>query len=247
MAMPMIDDHSFDHVFYPDSDDEPMAENMLQAEIIRTLILGFQRRYAGRPDVLVAGDAFWYPVRGEPKVVLAPDTLVVVDLPAPPDFRVMGSYRQFEFGGHVALVVEVLSPSNTWAEMVRKRQFYDRHGADEYWAFDPDHGALEVWVRQGDALVELPVPEEGIVSPATGVTVRLIDGMLAVFDAGSDRRWLFPLDEAMRAEAERERAEAERERADAERERADAAAARVAQLEARLAALGAAGEPPATV
>lgn len=237
MAMPMIDDHSFDHVFYPDSDDEPMAENMLQAEIIRSLILGFQRRYAGRADVLVAGDAFWYPVRGEPKVVLAPDTLVVVDLPAPPDFRVMGSYRQFEFGGHVALVVEVLSPSNTWAEMVRKRQFYDRHGADEYWAFDPDHGTLEVWVRQGDSLVELPVPDEGIVSPATGVTVRLIDGMLAVFDVGSERRWLFPLDEAARADAEAARAESEAARA-------DAAARRVAELEVQLAALGGQSAPP---
>ena len=239
MAMPLIDDRSFDHVFYPDSDDEPMAENMLQAEIIRTLILGFQRRYAGRPDVLVAGDAFWYPVKGEPKIVLAPDTLVVVDLPAPPDFQVMGSYRQFEFGGHVALVVEVLSPSNTWAEMVRKRQFYDRHGADEYWAFDPDHGTLEVWVREGDSLMEMAVPEDGIVSPATGVTVRLIDGMLAVFDAGGDRRWLLPIDEAMRAEAERERAEAERKRA-------DAAAARVAELEARLAAIGAGTGEPST-
>lgn len=49
--------------------------------------------------------------------------------------------------------------------------------------------------------------------------------LLAVFDAGNERRWLFPLDEALRAEAERERA--------------DAAAARIAELEARLAALAA--------
>ncbi len=58
--MPLIDDQSLDHAFYPESDNEPMAENHRQSEIIRTLILGFQRLYVGRPDVLVGGDNFWY-------------------------------------------------------------------------------------------------------------------------------------------------------------------------------------------
>ena len=92
----------------------------------------------------------------------------------------MGSYRQWEFGGHVALAIEVLSPSNTWTEMVRKRQFYDRHGADEYWAFDPDTGGLEAWVRDGTALRELLVGQDGFISPATGVVVNVLDGDLVV-------------------------------------------------------------------
>ena len=231
--MPLIDDQSRDHAFYPESDDEPMAENHRQAEIIRTLILGFQRLYAGRPDVLVGGDNFWYPVKGQPKIVVAPGTMVIVDLPAPPDIRTMGSYRQWEFGGHVALAIEVLSPSNTWTEMVRKRQFYDRHGADEYWAFDPDTGGLEAWVRDGTALRELPVGEDGFISPATGVVVNVLDGDLVVSDPGGQRRWLCPLEEAMRAETEAARAETEAARA-------DEASRRVSELEARLAVLEAA-------
>lgn len=223
MAMPLIDDQPLDHVFYPESDDEPMAENHRQAEIIRTLILGFQRLYAGRPDVLVGGDNFWYPVKGQPTIAVAPDTMVVVDLPKPPDTRTMGSYRQWEFGGRVALAIEVLSPSNTWAEMVRKRQFYDRHGVAEYWAFDPETGGLEAWMREGASLRELLVGDDGFVSPATGVTVKVVDGELVVADPGGQRRWLCPLDEAMRAEVETARA--------------DEATKRVRQLEARLAAL----------
>ena len=200
MAMPLIEDQSLDHVFYPDSDVEPMAENQLQAELIRTLILGFQRLYAGRPDVLVGGDNFWYPVKGQPSIVVAPDTMVVVDLPSPPDIRTMGSYRQWEHGGHVALAIEVLSPSNTWAEMVRKRQFYDQHGADEYWAFDPATGALEVWVREADGLRACTVMDDGFISPTTSVLVKVVDGELAVHDSNGGRRWLTPLGEVTRAE-----------------------------------------------
>ncbi|MEQ1700575.1 MAG: Uma2 family endonuclease [Ilumatobacteraceae bacterium] len=239
--MPLIDDHSLDHAFYPDSDDEPMAESVLQAEVIRALILGFQRLYLGRPDVVVVGDAFWYPVKGQPKVVLAPDTMVVVDLPSLPDFRTMGSYRQFEYGGRVALAVEVLSPSNTAAEMRRKRQFYEAHGAAEYWEYDPESATLEVWVRHGDEFVPMAVPADGLISPATGVRVGVADDMLAVYNPGSDRRWLMLADEAGRmveveAAAERAHAEAARVRAEAARIQAEALQ-RIAELEAQLAAL----------
>ena len=84
MAMPLIDDRSLDHVIYPESDDEPMSECALQGLAIRTLVLGFERLYSGRDDVFVGADQFWYPVKGEPKIVAAPDTMVVVGLSAQP-------------------------------------------------------------------------------------------------------------------------------------------------------------------
>ena len=203
MAMSMIEDPSADDVFYPEYDDEPMAESWYQAQAIRTLHLGFERVFAGRADVAVGADNFWYPVRGEPKTVVAPDTMVIVDLPKPFDYVHAGSYRQWEHGGYVMLAAEVLSPSNTWAEMVRKRQFYDRHGVTEYWVIDPHPGrfTLEVWVRDGDHLAAQVVPADGWVSPTTGVRALMTDDGLAVFDPGTDRRWLAPFDEVMRAEA----------------------------------------------
>ena len=230
MAMPMRSDQSPDDVFYPESDGAPMGENPYQAEVIIMVKLGFQRLFRGRPDVWVGADNFWYPVRGEPAVVAAPDTMVVVDLAEQPDIRTMGSYRPWVHGGRVSLVVEVLSPSNTWAEMLRKRRFYELHGVDEYWVFDPETAGLEVWVREDGRLCEQLVPADGHVSPATGVRVGVVDGSLAVFDPGTIRRWLPGYEELARAEAEAARAEAEAARA-------RAAEQRIRDLEARIAAL----------
>ena len=230
MAMPMLSDQSPDDVFYPESDGAPMGENPYQAEVIIMVKLGFQRLFRGRPDVWVGADNFWYPVRGEPTIVAAPDTMVVVGLAEQPDIRTMGSYRPWAHGGRVSLVVEVLSPSNTWAEMLRKRRFYELHDVDEYWVFDPETAGLEVWVRENGRLCEQLVPAGGYVSPATGVRVDVVDGSLAVFDPGGTRRWLPGLEELARAEAEAARAEAEAARA-------EAAEQRIRDLEARIAAL----------
>lgn len=213
-----------DAVHYPDSDGEPMAENARQALIIRTLILGFERRFSGRRDAWVGGDCFWYPVQGDPRTVTAPDVIVVTDLPAPIDVRSLGSYRQWEHGPPPLLVVEVLSPSNTPADMIRKLAFYDQFGVREYWVVDPDHGLLEIHWRDGDRLVPAVHPEEGWVSPFTSVRVSMVDGEVVVVDPDGERRWLAPIDEAHRA--------------DEAVHRADELAARVAELEQRLRDLG---------
>ena len=251
MAMAMTEDQVPSHVIYPESDDRPMSESMLQGLAIRTLVLGFERLYAGRDDVLVFADQFWYPVMGQPKIVVAPDTMVVVGLPRRYDIRETGSYRQFEHGGQVLLAIEVLSPSNTWAEMLRKRQFYDRHGVQEYWVIDADHGALEVWVRGPEGLVEQRVPEGGFVSPLCGVRVGIVDDELHVFDPGTDRKWLTPFEEATRSEwsagladEAAARVDAEAARAAAEAARADSAERRLLELEQRLAAIEAGQSPP---
>lgn len=271
MAMPLIDSRSLDDVFYPESDGEPMAESAMQAETIRMLVLGFQRLLAGRDDVFVGADQFWYPVQGEPTIVVAPDTLVVVGMPRKVPIREIGSYRPWEHGGHLALAAEVLSPSNTRAEMARKRHFYDRYGVDEYWQFDPESGDLEVWLRTPQGLRRQAHPERGFISPTTGVALSVRDHELIVHDPDGGRQWLWLLEEAMLineailraeaaqglaneavvradeaqilAEAERTQAEVERTRADAERARAQTAEDRVRELEALLADRGGEASP----
>ena len=228
MAMSMRSEPST-HVVYPDSDGEPMSESILQGEIIWMLKLGFRFLYAKRPDVLVCADNFWYPVKGQPKIVTAPDTMVIVDLPSPPDITTMGSYRQFEHGGRVLLAAEVLSPSNSWPEMVRKRQFYERHGVEEYWVFDPPSGVLEVWVRHEDRLVPVELPPDGLISPTTGVHLIVVDGQLVVRDSIDGRVWPWTdgiADELARAEAEAQRADTEAQRAETQAQRADTEAQR---------------------
>jgi Uma2 family endonuclease len=156
---------------YPDSDGEPMAENTLQYEWIVTLKGGFDALL----DDFVGGDLLWYPVRGEPKIRLAPDVLVA--LGRPKGYR--GSYRQWEEGGVApTLVIEVMSPSNTMLQMLEKHLFYQRHGVKEFIVYEPERGQLLVWSRteQGLELVSRP---DGWTSPSTGVRFEL-DGTVLI-------------------------------------------------------------------
>ncbi|MBI2376174.1 MAG: Uma2 family endonuclease [Deltaproteobacteria bacterium] len=229
-------------VVYPDSDGMPMADNTLQFEWIVTIKENLDVRL---PD-FVAGDLLWYPVEGDPKLRAAPDVLVA--LGRPKGYR--GSYRQWEEGNVPPTVVfEVLSPGNTFPEMVKKLQFYDRHGAEEFYIFDPDRLTLAGYVRRGAALV--PVDQlAGFVSPRLGIRFELRDDGLEIFDregarfrsyadlAKAHREQLERAQqETARAEAEKDRAEAEKHRAQVEQARAEAAEGLLAREREHVAAL----------
>jgi hypothetical protein len=53
-----------------------MADNTLQFDWISKLYWEISTLFYRRPDVFVAGDLLWYPVKGEPMIRTAPDTLV---------------------------------------------------------------------------------------------------------------------------------------------------------------------------
>src|SRR5262249_50347025 len=122
-------------VEYPDSDGKPMADNTKQARWIVVLFGNLAALFRARDDVVVACDLFWYPVEGSPEVRVAPDVLVVFGRPKGD----RGSYKQWEEGGvPLTVVFEILSPGNTWTEMDDKYAFYEEHGVEEYYVYDPD-------------------------------------------------------------------------------------------------------------
>src|SRR5580704_14411094 len=117
-------------IVYPDTDGLPMAENTLQFEWIVTIKGGLDHLFADAPEVFVAGDLFWYPAEGHPEIRAAPDAMVVFGRPK--GHRL--SYLQWEEGGIPPQVVfEVLSPGNRFGEMLRKFEFYQHHGVEEYY------------------------------------------------------------------------------------------------------------------
>jgi len=151
-------------VVYPESDGKPMADNTLQWDWMVKIVGELREQFAGK-DVFVAGDLFWYPVKGEPKTVQAPDALVAFGRPA--GYR--GSYKQWEEGGVAPQVVfEVLSPSNTRDEMVAKRRFYNKHGVEEYYFLDPYENRAYGWVRI-DGELEAVTPLNEYISPRLGI------------------------------------------------------------------------------
>ena len=160
------DDLSDEDIYYPDSDGEPVANNTLHYELIATTKAGLERLFANRDDVFVAADLFWYPVKGNPKIAVAPDVMVAFS--RPPGAR--KSYKQWEENDtpfHV--VFEFLSEANTQREMFKKAMFFDRYGAEEYYVYDMERGTLDGYIRYGGELSPIEDGLQGWVSPRLGI------------------------------------------------------------------------------
>ena len=219
-------------VYYPESDGKPMADNTRQFRYIVTIHSGIADLFAGDPNVFVAGDLLWYPVEGSNTIRVAPDVMVAFG--RPPGDR--GSYLQWkEENIPPQVVFEVLSPGNTFTEMHNKLRFYERHGVEEYYLYDPDNGELSGWLRSDRGLEEIP-EMEGWVSPRLGVRFSLEGRELALFrldgsriDTYTEVRSQLAI-ERQRVEEERQRVEEERQRAEEERQRADRLAERLRAL-----------------
>jgi hypothetical protein len=172
-------------------------------------------------DCFVGMNNFWFPVEGEPEVRLAPD--VYVAFGRPKGYR--ASYKQWEEANvPVTVVFEVLSPSNRGAEMEHKYNFYEEHGVEEYYIYDPDRNYLEAYVRKG-TVFRRQWNVETFVSPRMGIRFDLSGDELVVYYPDGER---FKTIEDLRAErareaAERQQAEQRAEQAEAARQQAEAA------------------------
>jgi len=210
---------------YPDSDGLPMADNTLQYRWIVYIEQAMEHLFRDRPDVFVAGNLLWYAVEGSPKIRTAPDALVVFGRPK--GYR--GSYKQWDEDNVPPQVVfEVLSPGNRAGEMKRKFQFYERHGVEEYYVFDPDRGKLSGWTREADQFVPVETMN-GWVSPLLQTRFGL-SGLDLILYGPDGERLLSYAEVQQDAEEQRERAEEQRERAEEQRERAERLAARLREL-----------------
>jgi len=216
-----------ERILYPDSDGQPMAENTLQFKWIVLVKEGLEDVFRDDPNVFVAGDLLWYAQEGDPKIRMAPDAMVVFGRPK----GHRGSYKQWEEGGVAPQAVfEILSPGNRFGEMLRKFQFYNDRGVEEYYIYDPDTGELEGWRRAEGELREV-ADMNGYVSPLLGIRFDPGDGPDDLTIYGPDgARFFTPQERADDARAKGRLAEAERQRADQAEDRAERLAARLREL-----------------
>jgi Uma2 family endonuclease len=209
-------------VLYPESDGKPLAENTKQLRWIVVLYGGLSALFRDRADVFVAADLLWYAEEGQPEVNTAPDVLVAFGRPKGD----RGSYQQWAEGGVAPQVVfEILSPGNTPMEMADKLAFYDEHGVEEYYLYDPERNQLAVYLRSGTVLRRVR-GLGGWVSPRLGIRFDLSGEQMVVYRP--DGQPFRSFEEVMaELEAERQR------RKDAE-QRATEAEQRAARLAERL-------------
>ena len=221
-------------ILYPESDGKPMAENTKQYQYIVMLHTGIDSHFANQPNVFVAADLLWYSVEGWPSIRVAPDVMVVFGRPK----GHRGSYKQWaEDGIAPQVAIEILSPSNSKAEMDEKLAFYEEYGVEEYIEYDPDRGKLQVWQRKGRKLMPIVFGKEWN-SPLLQIRLRLEDdGALSAFHPDG-RKFLTAVEIDQLAQFEHARAEQEKARAEQEKARAEQEKARAERLAAKLRELG---------
>lgn len=168
-------------ILYPDCDGKRTSDNTVQFRWITVLAGNLMALFRLARDVFVAGDLLWYPVEGENEIRQAPDVMVVFGRPRGD----RGSYRQWvENDVPVTVAFEILSPNNTDKEMIDKFLFYDHHGVEEYYVYDPDKKDLKVWLRGRATLV--PVNHDGtFTSPRLKIRFDLTgDDMIVYYPDG---------------------------------------------------------------
>jgi len=170
-------------VIYPDSDGELMADNTKQFNWIVLIKEGLEALFANKEDVFVAGDLLWYPLEGNPKTRKAPDVLVAFGRPKGD----RGSYKQWEEDNIAPQVVfEINSPGNTTLEMLRKFDFYQHYGVEEYVFYDPDSNELAIWVRNAGRLKAVEEVSNWQ-SPLMGIRFVLDDDTLFLYRPDGER------------------------------------------------------------
>lgn len=227
---------------YPDSDGNPMSDNTEQYRWIVIIKENLEIMFADDPNVFIAGDLLWYPVRHTQKRV-APD--VMVALRRPKGRR--GSYKQWlEDNIAPQVAFEILSPSNKdrrgLDSLEDKFDFYETYGVKEYYIYDPDDLILEGWQRFGDRLIKNPSMMDWV-SPLLGIRFDWTTGQELVLSRPDGQRFLSSIEldhrlqqskiqvwqEQQRAEQERKRAEFQRKRAEQESQRAEQESQRAEQ------------------
>jgi Uma2 family endonuclease len=202
----------------PDSDGKPMADNTEQFRWIVLIKENLEIQFAADPNVFIAGDLLWYPVRSRIVPPVAPDVMVVFGRPK----GKRGSYRQWQEEGIAPQVVfEIRSPNNKDEEMDLKLEFYNTYGVEEYYLYDPDSNQLAGWLRQPEQLLAIAQMHQWV-SPRLGIRFDLNQPELLIYRANG-QRFLNSVELAERAEQEQQRAEQERQRAEQERQRAEIA------------------------
>jgi len=193
---------------YPESDGRPMAESDLHRDVMLDLIHALRSRYAGEPEVYVAGNLLLYYVEGNPRASIAPDLFLVRGVPK----RRRRSYLLWKEGRAPSFVIEVTSESTRDEDLGRKKDCYELLGVEEYFLFDPAseylRPRLQGYRLAGGRYQRLAEGADGSLSSrTTGLLLRSEGTNLRLVDAATGERLLWVEEETAARQAAEERAQ----------------------------------------
>ncbi len=119
-------------IFYPSSDGEPLAETH-QHVLAILMALALLRLYLQEQPAVVFANQFFYYIENNPKARVAPDVMVVFDIPK----KLYGNYKLWEGKQAPTIIFEVTSAGTRETDWSFKKTLYEQLGVREYWLFDP--------------------------------------------------------------------------------------------------------------
>jgi Uma2 family endonuclease len=161
--------------------------------------------------VYVSGNLLVYYVEGDPKKAVAPDVFVVKGC----DPRQRRTFKIWEEGKVPGFILETTSKKTRRQDLGPKKETYARLGVLEYFLYDP----LAEWLKpalqgyrlvNGDYVLIQPGADGGLASEQLGITFRLEDEDLALFDTATGKRLKSGAERAQELEEEMARMRAGR-------------------------------------
>jgi Uma2 family endonuclease len=227
-------------VVYPSSDGEPLAETSVHADAIINAVV-ILRNYLAEQEAIVLADQFLYYVEGYPQFRVAPDIMVIFNVPPGP----RDNFKVWEEKQAPAIIFEITSPSTRDPDEVMKKDLYERLEVSEYWQFDPKGEWIPERLRgyrlEGEAYQPITDGRSAILK----LRLDVDDAVIAFYLEDTNEKlwasdeWLLAIRQETLAKQEAEAlAEQERLRADQAQQMADQAQERAERLAARLRELG---------
>lgn len=112
-------------------------------------------KFVERSPVVLA-DQFLYYAQGFPRLRVAPDVMVIFDIPQQP----YDNYKIWETGKIPIVIFEMTSASTQSHDQTKKRELYESIGVLEYWLFDPKGEWIPEKLRGYRRQANLPEREE---------------------------------------------------------------------------------------
>jgi Uma2 family endonuclease len=199
-------------ISYPSSDGEPVAETYDHFYAIAVLLEMLQQYLVGK-QATVLGNQFLYYAQGFPRMRVAPDVMVIFDVP--PGGR--DNYKIWEEGQVPAAVFEITSKSTQITDTGFKRDLYAQMGVQEYWLFDPKNEWLDQQLQGYRLQGETYEPIVDGQSLVLGLRLSIENKKIALHRLDNGEKLPFPAELAEQVNQERQaKVEAEQARQEIE-------------------------------
>ena len=198
--------------------------------------------FSERSPVVLA-DQFLYYANGFPRLRVAPDVMVIFDIPQQP----YDNYKIWETGQVPSVILEMTSESTQAHDQLKKRELYESIGVLEYWLFDPKGEWIPEKLRGYRRQANLPEKEEDALvygaiadglSQVLGLRLEIEGSLINFYRQDNGEKLLIPSELFTALQVQTQLAADAQKRAESAEERVRLAELEAQKLRDRLAALG---------